>query len=149
LDELWTLWELVLLGEPILVKSSSPRFCSKAVFALIDLITPLRYGGDFRPYNTIHDPDMSKVFNIDNSSAKILGVTNPVVERTCEYWPHHLVLGQLQERSSAMPGSPRLLAKHGPTFTTPALISRHKPTVTKDKKLLSLLKDEHCNSVCK
>lgn len=147
LDELWTLWELVLLGEPMVVKSAFPQMCSRAVLALVDLITPLHYGGDFRPYSTIHDPDLSDVFNIEGFSAKILGVTNPVFERMLEDWPHHILLGQWQGRSSISSTSTvssRAVVKHVFSATSPMLITPHRPTVARDKRLLTTLKhDQH------
>lgn len=56
-QKLWLLWELVLIGEPLLVMSPSPPQCSDAVLGLVSLISPLRYCGDYRPYFTIHDSD--------------------------------------------------------------------------------------------
>jgi hypothetical protein len=153
LDELWTLWELVLLAEPILVKSSSPYFCSRAVFSLINLITPLKYGGDFRPYTTIHDPDLSDMVSAETLPAQIWGITNPVFDRTFEDWPHHVVLGRFQERpplSSSLPSSSRNLTKHHESlFSRPVLVSRHKRTILRDKKLISLLKDGYNHLTCK
>jgi hypothetical protein len=140
---LWTLWELVLLGEPVVVKSAFPQSCSRAVLALVDLITPLDYGGDFRPYSTIHDPDLSSVFNIEGFSAKILGVTNPVFERMLEDWPHHIMLGQWQDRSpiSSTPiVSSRPSTKHVFSAASPMLITQHRRTVARDKRLLNTLK---------
>ena len=37
------LWELVLLGEPIVVMAPSPTICATTVLALISSINPLRY----------------------------------------------------------------------------------------------------------
>lgn len=41
LDDLWLLWELVLLGEPLVVMAPEPGICSESVVALIDLINPV------------------------------------------------------------------------------------------------------------
>jgi hypothetical protein len=41
LDDLWLLWELVLLGEPLVVMAPEPGICSESVVALIDLISPV------------------------------------------------------------------------------------------------------------
>jgi hypothetical protein len=41
LDDLWLLWELVLLGEPLVVIAPEPGICSESVVALIDLINPV------------------------------------------------------------------------------------------------------------
>lgn len=152
LDELWTLWELVLLGEPIVVKSLLPQSCSKAVFVLVDLITPLNYGGDFRPYCTIHDADLTNIFSIENMPAKILGITNPIFERMVEGWPHHVLLGRWRERLSLSSNqlSPiKSIMRHGVSNGASVLISRHKRTVARDKKLLTTLNHSRSNLPCK
>ena len=59
--QLWHLWLLVLTGEPLLVYGPRPDIVSRAVLALASLIAPVHYGGDVRPYMTIHDPDFSDV----------------------------------------------------------------------------------------
>lgn len=41
LDDLWLLWELVLLGEPLVVMAPEPGICSESVIALVDLINPV------------------------------------------------------------------------------------------------------------
>ena len=41
LSKLWTLWELVLLGEPILILSPSPTISSEAVLSLVSMISPV------------------------------------------------------------------------------------------------------------
>lgn len=69
LPKLWILYELVLilflivshrqilLGEPILILSNSPAKGSNIVLQAASLLTPLKYGGDARPYFTIYDYD--------------------------------------------------------------------------------------------
>lgn len=54
-DKICTLWELVVLGEPILVHGSTPPQCAAAVMAIIGLVHPLPYVGDWRPYFCIQD----------------------------------------------------------------------------------------------
>lgn len=56
LSRLWHLWELALLGKPLLVMSPSPSDCSAAVAALISLMAPVPFSADFRPYYTIQVP---------------------------------------------------------------------------------------------
>lgn len=58
-SKLWILWELILLGQPLLVLSPSPTLSSDAVFALASIISPLEYKGDFRPFFTIQDSDFA------------------------------------------------------------------------------------------
>jgi len=59
LSKLWILWELALVGEPLVVVAPSPSETSATVAAITSLISPLPYSGDFRPYFTIHDPQFS------------------------------------------------------------------------------------------
>ncbi|KAG7274196.1 hypothetical protein CRUP_008572 [Coryphaenoides rupestris] len=51
------LWELTLLGEPVVVMAPSPTMSSEIVLALVSSIAPLKYCSDFRPYFTIHDSE--------------------------------------------------------------------------------------------
>lgn len=74
LKDLWLLWELMLLAEPIVVIAPDPSVCSEAVVSLVDIINPVSlcqllecvsrltemqipYCGDYRPYFTIQDSD--------------------------------------------------------------------------------------------
>ena len=43
LPHIQLLWELVLLGEPLVIMAPSPTACSNTVLALISSISPLRY----------------------------------------------------------------------------------------------------------
>lgn len=50
-DQLWLIWELVLLAEPILIYSpGDPRRCSELVQWLVNIIRPLPFAGDYRPF---------------------------------------------------------------------------------------------------
>ncbi|WIA20426.1 hypothetical protein OEZ85_004839 [Tetradesmus obliquus] len=53
----WTLWQLLITAQPLMVVGLTPRDTSAAVAALMGLIAPLPYAADYRPYFTIHDPD--------------------------------------------------------------------------------------------
>lgn len=53
LHKLWHLWELVLLGRPLMVVAPCPADASNTVAALLSLLAPLPYCADFRPYYTI------------------------------------------------------------------------------------------------
>ena len=105
LKHLWTLWEIVLLGEPLLVISPSPEEASLTVLSVASLISPLSYSGDFRPYFTIYDSDFS-VYTAENHSEfalppVILGVTNPFFLKALAHWPNVLTTsshGELRRR---------------------------------------------------
>lgn len=100
-EQLWLIWELALIGEPILILSHSPSFSSEAVLATISLISPLTYGGDFRPYFTIHDSDFNNLTqNIPKLPCVILGVTNPFFCKALEHWPHTLFIGDVLNQNT-------------------------------------------------
>jgi len=54
---LWSIWELVITGQPLLLLGASPDVCGDAVMGAVSLIAPMRFSGDFRPYCTLYDPD--------------------------------------------------------------------------------------------
>jgi hypothetical protein len=58
---LWTLWEIMLLGVPLMVFCSSPERAAIAVQALLALVSPLPYSPDYRPVLSIHDPQVPDV----------------------------------------------------------------------------------------
>ena len=55
LRALWPLWEIMVLGKPLMVHAAAPQDCSAAVAALIALVTPLPYAQDFRPVLSVHE----------------------------------------------------------------------------------------------
>ncbi|XP_051544084.1 protein DENND6B isoform X2 [Myxocyprinus asiaticus] len=91
------LWELMLLGEPVVVMAPSPTVSSETVLALVSSITPLRYCGDYRPYFTIHDSEFKEYTTRTQAPPNvILGVTNPFFIKTFQCWPHIIRLGDLK-----------------------------------------------------
>ncbi|KAK9763078.1 hypothetical protein K7432_010582 [Basidiobolus ranarum] len=145
IGDMWLCWELVLLGEPIVVTSQSPATCSETVTALIDMISPVPYCGDFRPYFTIQDSDFKTYINKNRiPSAVILGVTNPFFDRALEHWPHHLRIGQSRinkkwQTEKTPQRSSQLLSR----FYSPSLLefsqgltSKRKRVVSRDHKLI-------------
>jgi hypothetical protein len=52
---LCNLWEIIITGESLLVFGESTSQISRAVVALVELISPLTYAGEYYPYFTIHD----------------------------------------------------------------------------------------------
>lgn len=56
-----TLWELMLLGEPLVVLAPSPDVSSELVLALTSCLQPLKFCCDFRPYFTIHDSEFKEL----------------------------------------------------------------------------------------
>ncbi|GAV89341.1 Afi1 domain-containing protein/SPA domain-containing protein [Cephalotus follicularis] len=96
LMQLWLLWELLLIGEPILIIAPTPPQCCEAVAGLVSLVSPLLYSVDFRPYFTIHDPEFSKLNSLqvgDTFPPMILGVTNLFFLKCLHNIPHIVSVG--------------------------------------------------------
>jgi hypothetical protein len=51
----------MMLGEPILIVAETPKGCSEVTWGLVELIKPVPFGGDFRPYFTIQDSDFKGI----------------------------------------------------------------------------------------
>uniref|UniRef100_A0A8D0H1F0 DENN domain containing 6B n=1 Tax=Sphenodon punctatus TaxID=8508 RepID=A0A8D0H1F0_SPHPU len=91
------LWELVLLGEPVVVMAPSPTVASEMVLALTSSLAPLKYCCDYRPYFTIHDSEFKEYTTRTQAPPNIvLGVTNPFFIKTLQHWPHILRVGELK-----------------------------------------------------
>jgi hypothetical protein len=91
----WSLWEVLLLGEPLLIVADDTSLCSKAVLSLQTLIAPLKYTGDIRPLLSIFDPDFQMFqaqLNSKRMNAALIGATNPVVLKLLSKWPNMLQL---------------------------------------------------------
>lgn len=94
--QLWVLWELLLIGEPILIIAPTPPQCSEAVASLVSLIAPLLCSVDFRPYFTIHDPEFAYLNSLqegDTFPPMILGVTNLFFLKALRNIPHIVSVG--------------------------------------------------------
>ena len=98
LDQLWLLWELMIMGEPILVLGDTPTSCGDVVWGLIEIMKPIPFGGDFRPYFTIQDSDCKSILSRNKAppAALILGVTNPVFSKALEHWPHIIKVDKME-----------------------------------------------------
>ncbi|ORZ12233.1 hypothetical protein BCR42DRAFT_79445 [Absidia repens] len=158
--DLWLLWELILLGEPIIVIAPDPAVCSEAVASLVDLINPIPYCGDYRPYFTIQDSDFKSFVNKNQPPTNlILGVTNPFFNTAIGHWPHLVRVGRQQPRkpdgtlvaahsnnkknhSHKITHSPKpsLGSKHNVLYDfAQGVTSKRKGVIEKDKALLRML----------
>ncbi|KAL4248032.1 hypothetical protein ABKN59_002409 [Abortiporus biennis] len=110
LQHLWSIWECLVLGEPILIYGPSAAMTSQAVWWLRDILRPIPLVGDFRPFFTIHDIDHAALVNSrPPQPGLLLGVTNPLIERACKHWPHVISLGATprKEKVPQTPKTPR------------------------------------------
>lgn len=97
ISSIWLLWEILILAEPLVVFGSSPDLVSEAVTHLRNLIRPIPFQGDWRPYITIHDPDFPNLFNKSKArTGALIGATNPIILSNTQYWPHVLCLSSKQ-----------------------------------------------------
>ncbi|KAG6827615.1 hypothetical protein H0H92_011072 [Tricholoma furcatifolium] len=134
--QLWSIWECVVLCEPLLVFGTSPAQTSQAVWWLRDLMRPLPFAGDFRPYFTMQDGDQSALVNrLPPKPGILLGVTNPFFEKSCAHWPHILSLGRRMKTPTTQSS-----AAGGPAGPAPGWKSKtHKRYISKDRVLLKKL----------
>ena len=71
---------------------------SEAQFILKLILIQIPLTGDFRPFFTINDADHALFVNPrPPQPGVLLGVTNPIIERTCRHWPHLISLGAPQK----------------------------------------------------
>ncbi|KAJ7518631.1 hypothetical protein O6H91_20G001200 [Diphasiastrum complanatum] len=118
LMELWVLWELVLVGESLLVMAPTPSQCGEAVAALVGLVAPLPCSIDFRPYFTIHDPDFATLNCLKEGERvppMILGVTNLFFLKALKSLTNVVSVGTAPISSNRHTINPRLLPPFGVT----------------------------------
>ncbi|XP_060663468.1 protein DENND6B [Drosophila nasuta] len=138
LEHLYTLWELVITAEPIVVVGTSPADCSHMVQSLVAVIAPLEYCAEARPYFTIHDSEFKEFTqeaNHRSSSnsccpAVILGVTNPFFVKLLKDWPHMLRLvdnqkNMQQQQQELMHKSSRHGQDNGNVKLQPTMANNH------------------------
>ncbi|KAF4665844.1 Protein dennd6a [Perkinsus chesapeaki] len=82
MGSLWHLWEMAITGVPMLVYTPRqlPSAVSNAVLAILSLIQPIQYKGDYRPYFTIYDPDYEYYKTAPSGALQscIIGITSPM-----------------------------------------------------------------------
>uniref|UniRef100_A0A4X2JU33 DENN domain containing 6B n=1 Tax=Vombatus ursinus TaxID=29139 RepID=A0A4X2JU33_VOMUR len=135
------LWELMLLGEPLVVMAPSPTISSEMVLALTSCLTPLKFCCDYRPYFTIHDSEFKEYTTRTQAPPNVvLGVTNPFFIKTLQHWPHILRIGELK-MSGDLPKQVKMkkLAKLKTLDTKPGLYTSYKTYLHKDKTLIKRL----------
>ncbi|XP_010910316.1 uncharacterized protein [Elaeis guineensis] len=151
---LWTLWELMLLGEPILVIASTPPQCSEAVAALVSLVAPLPCSVDFRPYFTIHDPDFARINSLREGDAfppMVLGVTNLFFLKSLKNIPHVVSVGSPSPNSTrVLPVASRSSSTSTGTNTRPGRLNLEQLSLNKfsPSNLLNAMKRRREGPLC-
>ncbi|XP_075863002.1 protein DENND6B isoform X2 [Microcebus murinus] len=136
-----TLWELMLLGEPLVVLAPSPDVSSEMVLALTSCLQPLKFCCDFRPYFTIHDAEFKEFTTRAQAPPNVvLGVTNPFFIKTLQHWPHILRVGE-PRMSGDLPKQVKLKkpSRLKTLDTKPGLYTCYTAHLHRDKALLKRL----------
>ncbi|KRX91462.1 Protein DENND6B, partial [Trichinella pseudospiralis] len=151
LPHLHMLWELVLLGEPIVVMAPSPDVSSAVVQSLISLIWPLQYRYDYRPYFTIQDSDF-KEYLLSQPGIQhhvILGTTNLYFIKAMENWPHVLRFSTDSKRKGKRTAGTHKIRRHiglKGMEEKAGLFSKYKCLLSKHGVLMKkLMKGTHTN----
>lgn len=136
LSQLWSIWECLVLCEPILVFGTSPAETSQAIWWLRDLLRPIPLAGDIRPYFTMQDVDHSLLVNkLPPKAGLLLGVTNPFFEKSCMHWPHILSLGRRRTVNTGT--ATKTSYRAPPPGPAPGWkTKKHKRYISKDRVLL-------------
>ncbi|KAF9180877.1 Protein dennd6a [Haplosporangium sp. Z 767] len=155
--DLWLCWELMTLAEPIMLIGTSPEVCSESVASLVDLINPIPYCGDYRPYFTIQDTDFKSFCNKSSPpSSIVLGVTNPFFVKTLEHWPHIIKIGKPINRrpnnklmnDGTVGKTTNGSSRHGKPSSLEfiqGVVSKRKGVIGKDTNLLCMLAEATAN----
>lgn len=114
---LWMLWEILILAEPLVVYGSTPDIVSDTVLHLKNLIRPIPFHANWRPYITIHDPDFSILFSKNKARAVgLIGATNPIILTNTHSWPNVLSLtpqgGSINHQVGLVTDRKRMLQKN-------------------------------------
>ncbi|GAA5895919.1 hypothetical protein JCM8208_005124 [Rhodotorula glutinis] len=123
-SKLLLLWELVALGEPLLVWAAEPRVGAEVVEALKALIKPIPFAGDVRPYFHVHDADFATLCKAGKKPPQglLVASTNPLLLSTCKHWPHVLRLDR------AAPPPPSASPSSSPTLSLPLSAPSSSPS---------------------
>ncbi|XP_062842616.1 DENN/MADD domain containing 6Aa [Trichomycterus rosablanca] len=135
------LWELVLLGEALVVMAPSPAESSETVLALVSCIAPLRYCSDFRPYFTIHDSEFKEYTTRTQAPPSvILGVTNPFFAKTLQHWPHIIRIGDMKQTGELAKQMKVKKLKNLKTLDSKTgVYTAYKPFLNKDEDIIKQL----------
>ncbi|WVR00265.1 hypothetical protein IAU59_007408 [Kwoniella sp. CBS 9459] len=141
LPSLWSLWECLILAEPVLVIAPDPKTCSEIVWWLREMLRPIPPAGDFRPYLHIHDHDFSLLVNSNKPQAGVVvGVTNPFFRNAASHWPNVISIPSQRPRRIAPNGTSPAVAPSPAMKDTPeGFLSRRHRSVQKDRPLLKRL----------
>ncbi|KAK7074120.1 Protein dennd6a, partial [Halocaridina rubra] len=140
LPHLNLLWELVLTAEPLVVMAMSPTTAANTVQTLVSLISPLKYGGDYRPFFTIHDSEFKEYTTRTSAPPNvILGVTNPFFAKTLQHWPHIIRIGDNTGSPSVQKHKLKKASGLKTVEQKPGVYTKYRPHLQADKGLVKRL----------
>ncbi|KAI8886570.1 DUF1630-domain-containing protein [Backusella circina FSU 941] len=133
-QDLWLLWELMLLAEPIIVIAPDPGVCSEVVLSLVDIINPIPYCGDYRPYFTIQDSDF-KCFITKNK------VKNQAIQHVTKKPDGTLMHSHtMHPHGNNGKSKPSLGPKSNVLFNSvQGITSKRKASIARDRNLIKML----------
>eukprot|EP00172_Hildenbrandia_rubra_P003041 Plantae.Rhodophyta-Hildenbrandia_rubra.ctg443.p1 GENE.Plantae.Rhodophyta-Hildenbrandia_rubra.ctg443~~Plantae.Rhodophyta-Hildenbrandia_rubra.ctg443.p1 ORF type:complete len:653 (+),score=75.47 Plantae.Rhodophyta-Hildenbrandia_rubra.ctg443:1926-3884(+) len=93
IDKVHHLWELLLLGEPLIIFATTPSQVSAAVLSVLGLSHPIPFTGDWRPCFCVQDPDYSTLAKATNGQelrhclpkGAVFGATNILLKTTLAF----------------------------------------------------------------
>lgn len=136
------MYELILLGEPLVIIATSPTDSSHIVQALTSLISPLEYYAEVYPYFTIHNTEFREFAGASIPPSVILGVTNPYFAKTLQSWPHTVRISEplqiFHNGENPVPHRKleRVSLQKFLLDTSGSICTQHKPFLQKDKSLV-------------
>ena len=75
--DLYKVFENMLLSGSIVVLAKNPQICSEVISALVDLIRPVPFAGDCRPYAIMQSEFFTSDLEHGPSRSFAIGITNP------------------------------------------------------------------------
>lgn len=128
-QKLWTLWEIMIIGDPIAIIAHCPSICTKAVLGLMSLILPISVTIDYRTYITMQDPNSKSLFKCSTPTNTIVAISNPFFFPSLHHWPHVIQLTPSSNRTQMLP-TMKIEFENG-------LTSKHRRIVSRDKTVLT------------
>ena len=75
--DLYKIFEKMLLSESVVILAKNPQVCSEVTSVLVDLIRPIPYAGDRRPYTIMQSEFFASNLEHGPNRSFIAGITNP------------------------------------------------------------------------
>ncbi|KAJ6247601.1 hypothetical protein M0813_18235 [Anaeramoeba flamelloides] len=159
LEKLWQIWQIILMGQPLVVFAPNTKTCSSITLVLSSLIYPFKYDGEIIPYLTRNDSNYKKILKFNSeksyyfnskknsqfsSNSFIIGTTDLSLKKTLfSDWDNFLYIGLDQENDFHLKINNRNIKIHLTNQTFQKLIMKSESLIIPDKKLLKKLKKKN------